>query len=1149
MRILNIYFKNINSLEGESRINFEQPPFSDTGVFAITGPNGSGKSSILDAITLALYGETFRFNRPAEHVMTQNTNECFSVLEFSLGTEKYQTSWQAQRNATDQDTPVTSTMKLVRTDTGEELAANPQHVCTRISEITGMNFRNFTRSVLLAQGDFAAFMNALDNERMDILEKIISTDIYADYKNDIIGQVTQAQQRLQHLKQDLSAVTLLEPKRQEALEHDLIDFNDQQAEFKLQRDKLTQQQRALLKVTEIQNQIAEQEKSLQALTSQTEAVDKKVAELSKAQEALLLKDDIAALQEKQQSLQTNKTTLATYQAELKLLQQELAASKTQNSPPSTNKSFTEQLQAIDRVRSQIALLNANKLSANELWKSLETQIADKQATLLSVNTWLEQHATDASLLEQFPEVAALKNLRTELAGLAEKQKAHALWSKKASSSLKTNTGIHQKDYKTITDLKDKLTDAEQKLKDLADGRTLEDIEELHKDQLERVRTYQAFVNLGLDYQKLNTPQHAGFLGLFKRAQPETNPDIDTLQQQLNALKKDLKLEENIKLALEEATFQNSLLKKMAADRVHLLDGKPCPLCGSNVHPYALRTPAAANTERALLDQKAKMKNLAAAITQHEHLLSTAQKTAEKNRLKNEQSQKIQSQWLTLSNRLNSASDELDINNASLMKQLLSDESQQQKNIAALINEFTSTQKTIDKLKALISKTQANLENVQASSQALDSDQLQQNQERLELDNVYTKYQQDEKTLADKIIAQLAALGEKLPSHSKEDALLDKLNSRRQDYHSNALQQKTLSNDIGLLASKQQACQTEADNYELQIQSLSKQLNNEENVGLHLALVEKQKLIADTEQRLAQQDTDTQHLQQALKEKMQATAFATVHDVNVVLQLLEQQPDIQRQQTELAQLISAKTLELENNQAQLAIERAPVEPALSLEEVKAKLHSTSEKLQIATLEAQRAESLLADQAQLQKKHATILAQLQSQQEVEQQALADMAQIDAENGMVFRRRVQKQITDRLLSQTNAVLEKISGRYYLRQKLSDQGLALEIEDTYQSNQRRLPKTLSGGESFIVSLALALGLSELANNGKAVDSLFIDEGFGNLDAETLYTVISTLESLQAHGKTVGVISHVESVQKRFKAQLQIVKKPNGMGMLKKAS
>ncbi|MGR9051483.1 MAG: SbcC/MukB-like Walker B domain-containing protein, partial [Gammaproteobacteria bacterium] len=140
----------------------------------------------------------------------------------------------------------------------------------------------------------------------------------------------------------------------------------------------------------------------------------------------------------------------------------------------------------------------------------------------------------------------------------------------------------------------------------------------------------------------------------------------------------------------------------------------------------------------------------------------------------------------------------------------------------------------------------------------------------------------------------------------------------------------------------------------------------------------------------------------------------------------------------------------------------------------------------------------------------------------------------------------VAHKLLAQANEVLEKISGRYYLRQIPSEFGLALEIEDTYQHNTRRLPKTLSGGESFVVSLALALALSDLAGNGRSVDSLFLDEGFGSLDAETLFIVISTLESLRTHGKKVGVISHVEAVKKRIKAQLQMDKKPNGMSYLK---
>jgi exonuclease SbcC len=136
----------------------------------------------------------------------------------------------------------------------------------------------------------------------------------------------------------------------------------------------------------------------------------------------------------------------------------------------------------------------------------------------------------------------------------------------------------------------------------------------------------------------------------------------------------------------------------------------------------------------------------------------------------------------------------------------------------------------------------------------------------------------------------------------------------------------------------------------------------------------------------------------------------------------------------------------------------------------------------------------------------------------------------------------MADRLLETANLFLNKISGRYILHKKKSEQGLALEIEDTYQKNIRRLPKTLSGGESFVVSLSLALSLSEQANNGKSVDTLFLDEGFGNLDEEALYMVMSTLKSLKAHGKTVGVISHVKGVMDRIDTRIEMKKEANGL-------
>lgn len=78
-----------------------------------------------------------------------------------------------------------------------------------------------------------------------------------------------------------------------------------------------------------------------------------------------------------------------------------------------------------------------------------------------------------------------------------------------------------------------------------------------------------------------------------------------------------------------------------------------------------------------------------------------------------------------------------------------------------------------------------------------------------------------------------------------------------------------------------------------------------------------------------------------------------------------------------------------------------------------------------------------------------------------------------------------------------------------------------------------------------MALGLSEIANNGRAIDSLFIDEGFGNLDAETLYTVVTTLENLTVHGKTVGIISHVKGIQEYIKTQVELIKEPNGLSRI----
>jgi exonuclease SbcC len=567
------------------------------------------------------------------------------------------------------------------------------------------------------------------------------------------------------------------------------------------------------------------------------------------------------------------------------------------------------------------------------------------------------------------------------------------------------------------------------------------------------------------------------------------------------------------------------------------------------HPYVKRAPVPTNSQQALIDQRAKIQKLTLTVNQLSQQIKAAQQQTQSKQARQAQMQQISGQWLTLCNRLNTASDELDIDNLKLMQRLQKAETAELQNINALAKRYRNTQASIEKLKTLIARSEASLEQLQERTRKLEAEWQGRPQEQIDIEAALPRVQQEEIELTAKVQHDLAALGEKMPGKGKEDELFDRLNIRRQDYHGYAFRRKSLTEELHALAEKEATCRANIKVCDDKLERLQGGLRTEETLGLHLALIEKQKLIADKEHLLAQQQAESSSLEQALLEKLQGTQFTTVKQLNESLELMEHQADFERQLAELEQEIDARTVALQQSQADLETEQAHIVSEISLEELAVQLKSLNEKIDIARLEVQRLDQLLQQQKQLQQRYEALCLRLQEQEKIAELCRFEVEQISAEHGMAFRRRVQEKIAGQLLAKTNEVLEKISGRYYLRQRSSEQGLALEIEDTYQGNVRRLPKTLSGGESFVVSLALALGLSELANNGKSVDSLFLDEGFGNLDADTLYTVISTLEGLHTHGKTVGVISHVEGVQKRFKAQLQVVKKPNGMGELRKAS
>lgn len=174
MRLLAVRLQNLNSLSGAHEVRFDGAPLSSAGVFLITGPTGAGKSTLLDAMTLALYGRAARYgNDKADEMMSRHTAECLAEVDFETKGEKLRATWRLRRARGKADGKLQQAeCRLANAVTGEILAEKSAEMDRLIEERTGLDAQRFLRSVLLAQGQFAAFLKAKPNERAELLEKI-----------------------------------------------------------------------------------------------------------------------------------------------------------------------------------------------------------------------------------------------------------------------------------------------------------------------------------------------------------------------------------------------------------------------------------------------------------------------------------------------------------------------------------------------------------------------------------------------------------------------------------------------------------------------------------------------------------------------------------------------------------------------------------------------------------------------------------------------------------------------------------------------------------------------------------------------------------------------------------------------------------------
>ncbi len=246
MRILSLRLKNLNSLKGEWKIDFTAEPFASNGLFAITGPTGAGKTTLLDAICLALYHETPRLSSVSQSqndLMTPRHRRVPGGSEFEVRGHRLSRLLEPEPRPQPAGWQSTAPrVELARCDDGKILADKVKDKLELTASITGLDYGRFTRSMLLSQGQFAAFLNAKPKERAELLEELTGTEIYGQISAQVFEKHKLARIELEKLQAQASGVVLLNDEQQQALQQSLQVLT---AEEQQQLAEQTRQQNGL----------------------------------------------------------------------------------------------------------------------------------------------------------------------------------------------------------------------------------------------------------------------------------------------------------------------------------------------------------------------------------------------------------------------------------------------------------------------------------------------------------------------------------------------------------------------------------------------------------------------------------------------------------------------------------------------------------------------------------------------------------------------------------------------------------------------------------------------------------------------------------------------------------------------------------------
>ncbi|GAA3711354.1 exonuclease subunit SbcC [Oceanisphaera sediminis] len=1123
MKILSLRLKNLNSLKGEWKIDFTRSPFSDSGLFAITGPTGAGKTTLLDAICLALYHQTPRMKNISaggNELMTRHTADCLAEVEFEIKGEGYRAFWSQRRSRDKLDGKLQNPkVELARLD-GTIITNKINDKLNLTEQLSGLDFGRFTKSMLLAQGGFAAFLHANANERAELLEELTGTDIYAQISRRVFEQTREQQNTLAQREARAEGMALLteEERRQISEEQTGLgqELKARQGELKLARTALQHRQ----EWDRCEQQLVSARQERQQADMALEQAAPEQARLNAAGPAARLHPLWLQAQQGLKRKQSLVGELASQQTRLTALEDE------RNDTCWQGLAFSRQYQGelarqqteLEAAQQQLEQAMANNPAGARLgellagWRGSIGQLADTQHRLGN----LQAKRQDSQRQRQQAE-ARLQQLARE--------------QKDAAEALVQAQQRHQARQQAQTQLLDGEEEAafHSRLQSLYRQQPLWSALEQGAELLQQLQTEQQ--SLTEELTELTPRWQQGELQLKQ------------FRQQYAQLKELIRDKERL-LAQEQR------IRDLEQHRVRLQPGEACPLCGSESHP-------AIEAYQALDDSTAN--ELAEKRQQREELEQQGQELGHRQlaqKLKLEQGEQrlieLSQQHQELTARHRQQLTELAMTAVDWPEQLAQrrQQLQQQEQLA----------ERLDAAKQALARAELDQRNVRQQvndlahrQQLLEQQDQSLMQQLQQLEDELQKCRQQSADAQQRLAAELAAHGWEAPADWS--GWLQQTERQWQDWQRQQQHWQQLAEQRQRRAADQRQADILVQQWQRRWQALG--LAEREAV----TTVEPQEAVAKLEARLPtleagchQESSTLALLQHQLAEQeaelgerqrqwLQALAQSDFADEAAFMAALLSDAERERLETQIAQLRQrferAGTL-LERAELEWQGLGDPRPDALAV------LSSRVTELQQAEGDLlQRlgglGERLDRDRQQREQQRA-LFADIAAQRQQLQLWEQLNSLIGSADGAKYRRFAQGLTLDHLVQLANQRLVRLHGRYRLGRKTGGE-LELSVIDTWQADVARDTQTLSGGESFLVSLALALALSDLVSSKTRIDSLFLDEGFGTLDAETLEVALDALDALNASGKMIGIISHIEALKERVPVQIKL-SKSQGLGL-----